>query len=121
MSKNVINLDVKRTLRDLAEKHNQLAVNVINSSTQLTGNLDVQSKQVDYLTQQNLMFQAQNKVLTFHLNKLQAELAALRQNLVAKGVNLDDFKQYADNVFKLELGIDSEYIPVGCCVVNYYN
>ena len=113
-------MDVEKVLRGLVEKHNQLAISSTQSSNQLVGNLESMSKVIGSLQQQIGTLHAQNKVLTFHLNKIQGELAALRNCLATKGVNLDDFKKFADVIFMAELGINSDYIPVGTCTVTRY-
>ena len=120
MKNNHLKLDVEKVLRDLVDKHNQLSVNFSNISTQFAGSLNGLGAQMDGFNQQLGSLHNQHKIIAFHINKIQGELAALRNCLLAKGINLDDFKEYANNIFRVELGIDSDYMPVGTCVVNHY-
>lgn len=120
MNKNRVQLDVNKVLKDLVDKHNQLSVNFSNISSQFAGSLNSIGGQIEVLNQQLLSSQNQHKIIAFHINKIQAELAAFRTCLIHKGINLDDFKKYADDIFRMELGIDSDYIPVGVCKITHY-
>ena len=118
--KNRLKLDVDKVLRDLVDKHNQLSINFSTISAQFAGSLNSIGAQIDTFNQQLISLQNQHKIIAFHINKIQGEFAALRNCLIAKGVNLDDFRTFADNIFTVEFGIDSDYKPVGTCIVNYY-
>lgn len=120
MKNNRIKLDVDKVLRDLVDKHNQLSINFSNISAQFAGSLNSIGGQIDLFNQQLNSLQNQHTIIAFHINKIQGEFTALRNCLTVKGIDLGDFKKYADDIFKAEFGIDSDYLPVGVCKITHY-
>lgn len=112
---------IENIIKEIVTKHNTLAKDVEQSKFGIAGSLDSLFQNIEKISSNLGALQNQDKTLIFHTNKIQAEILAMREYLQEKGIDFTNFKQKADEVFKVDLGIDSDYIPVGMCITTYYN
>lgn len=115
-------MNVEKVLKDVVEKHNNLARNVDSHTEQLVGTIDQLQKSLTQSQFEIKELQSYNKTLAFHINKIQCEFLAMRIYLEEqRGIDFKNFKETANRVLKVDLGINSDYIPVGKCSITYYN
>lgn len=109
-------------LNQIVEKHNLLGKSVNTGFEQVNGLFDSANTEISALHNRTHTTDNKLKNIIFHLNKIQIENEVLRKELSkTNAISLQVVKENVDEIMKHDLGVDSDFKPVGTLNVTKYN